>query len=80
MRGVWKYKGKGKLLRFIKKRKANWLGYMLRWYCVIGSVIEEEIKEREDKEQQSLIISRNEAYMKEWKLVDGIEWGHRFRS
>lgn len=42
--------------------KANWLGHMLRRYCLIGNVIGEILKEiRGEGEGQLLMISRKES-------------------
>lgn len=40
------WEGKRKLLKCVKKRKANWSEHMLKRYYLIGSVTEGEVKGR----------------------------------
>jgi hypothetical protein len=35
-----KYKEEGNILQTLKRRKANWIGHMLRWNCLLKYVIE----------------------------------------
>jgi hypothetical protein len=49
MRSITYSKGETNILNTIKRRKANWIGHVLRRNCVLKHVREEKIAGREDK-------------------------------
>jgi hypothetical protein len=75
------------ILHEIRKRKANWIGYILRSNCLLKEVIEGKIKgrievtrrrwRRRKKLLDDLGDRRGYSHLKE-EAVDGIKWRNRF--
>ena len=75
------------ILHEISKRKANWIGHMLRRNCLLKQVIEGEIKKemevtrrrgrRRRKLLDDLRYRRGYSHLKE-EALDGTMWRHRF--
>ena len=74
-------------LREIRKRKANWIGHILRRNCLLKQVIEEKIKgemdvkrrrgRRRKKLLDDLKDRRGYSYLKE-EALDRTMWRNRF--
>jgi len=77
----------GNILHEIRKRKANWVGHILRRNCLLKQVIEGKIKgemevarrrgRRRKKLLDALRDRRGYSYLKE-EALDRTMWRHRF--
>jgi hypothetical protein len=75
------------ILRTIKRRKANWIGHILRRNCLLNNVIEGqlegriEVNERRGRRRKQLLDDLKEK-RRYWKLkedaLDRKLWGTRF--
>jgi hypothetical protein len=75
------------ILHEIRKRKANWIGHILRRNCRLKEVIEEKIKgqievtRRRGRRRKKLVDDlgdrRGYSHMKE-EALDRIKWRNRF--
>ena len=75
------------ILHEIRKRKANWIGYILRRNCLLKQVIEGKIKgemkvtRRRGKRRKKLLDDLKDrkgySHLKE-KALDGTMWRNRF--
>jgi len=71
------------ILREIRKRKANWIGHILRRNCLLNQVIEGKIKgdmevaRRRKKLLDYLMDRRGYSHLKE-EALDHTMWRHRF--
>jgi hypothetical protein len=75
------------ILHEIRKRKANWIGHILRRNCHLKQVIEGKIKgqvevtRRRGRRRKKLLDDfwdrRGYSHLKE-EALDGIEWRNRF--
>ena len=71
------------ILHEIRKRKANWIGHILRRNCLLKQVIEGKIKgemevaRRRKKLLDDLKDSRGYSHLKE-EALDRTMWRHRF--
>jgi hypothetical protein len=76
------------ILHEIRKRKANWIGHILRRNCLLKEVIEGKIKgrievtrgrgRRRKKLLDDLGDRRGSSHLKE-EALDRIKWRNRFR-
>jgi hypothetical protein len=73
------------ILHEIRKRKANWIGHILRRNCFLTQVIEGKIKgqievtRRRNKLLDDLGDRRGYSHLKE-EALDRIKWRNRFGS
>ena len=77
------------ILHEIRKRKANWIGHILRRNCLLKQVIEGKIKgemevtRRQRKRRNRLLVDlkdrRGYSYLKE-EALDRTMWKNRFRG
>jgi hypothetical protein len=71
------------ILHEIRKRKANWIGHILRRNCLLKEVIEGKIKGRieETRRRKQLLDDlghrRGYSHLKE-EALDRTKWRHRF--
>jgi hypothetical protein len=69
------------ILHEIRKRKANWIGHILRRNCLLKEVIEGKIKGRIGRRRKQLLDdlgdSRVYSYLKE-EALDRIKWRNCF--
>ena len=75
------------ILQEIRKRKANWIGHILRRNCLLKQVIEGKIKgevgvaRRRGRRRKNLLddlkYRRGYSHLKE-EALDGTVWRHRF--
>ena len=71
------------ILHEIRKRKANWIGHILRRNCLLKQVIEGKIKgemevaRRRKKQLDDLKDRRGYSHLKE-EALDRTIWRHRF--
>ena len=77
------------ILHEIRKRKANWIGHILRRNCLLKHVIgrkikrEMEVARRRGRRRKNLLDDlkdrRGYSHLKE-EALDGPMWRHRFRG
>ena len=77
------------ILHEIRKRKANWIGHILRRNCLLNQVIEGKIKgemevtRRQERRRKKLLDElkdrRGYSHLKE-EALDHTMWGNRFRG
>ena len=71
------------ILHEIRKRKANWIGHILRRNCLIRQVIEGKIKgemevtRRRGRRRKKLLDGRGYCHLKE-EALNRTRWGDRF--
>jgi hypothetical protein len=76
-------KEKRSILHTIKRRKANWIGHILRRNCLLRHVIERklegriEITGRRGRRRKQLLDDLKEK-RRYWKALDRTLWGTRF--
>jgi hypothetical protein len=78
---------KRNILRIISRRKANWIGHILRRNCLLGNAIKGRIKERtgvtggRGRRYQKLLddLKKSRGYCKlKEQALDGTVWRTRF--
>jgi hypothetical protein len=73
------------ILHEIRKRKANWIGHILRRNCLLKEVIEgklqgqKEVTRRRGRRRKTLLddLGDRRGYLKE-EALDRIKWRNRF--